>query len=147
MASTLRAIEPAGGAPLAPLLADARPGVRIVVISDYLGDEEETRTAARALLAAHSDVHAVHVVAREEIDPSHKAIRALDPEDASVERPFDETMRSRYVTGFADWRQQIAEAWRHAGATWTVVTTGEDPAMCVRRVVGASSRETVVHTR
>src|SRR5688500_12077207 len=41
MAATLAAIEPAGSIPLAPLLADARPGVRLVVISDFLGDEEQ----------------------------------------------------------------------------------------------------------
>src|SRR6185503_830189 len=36
MASTLGAIEPSGNAAVAPLLADARPGVRIVIVSDFL---------------------------------------------------------------------------------------------------------------
>ena len=146
MASTLSGIEPSGGAPLAPLLTDARPGVRIVVVSDFLGDEEATRTSAGALLAAHSDVHAVHIVAREELDPLPQPIRALDPEDASIVRPFDAAMRSRYVANFADWRQRVAASWRHAGATWTTVTTDEDPAMAVRRVIGASSGGAVVAT-
>ena len=147
MASTLQAVEPSNGAPLAPLLSDARPGVRIVVVSDFLGDEEQTRMAASALLAANGDVHAVHVVAREELDPPMQTVRATDPEDASITRAFDDAMRSRYADNFAEWRRRVAAAWRHAGATWTVVTTDEDPALGARRVVGASSGEPQVEAR
>ena len=147
LSATLGAIEPAGSIPVAPLLADAKPGVRIVVISDFLGDEEQTRKAASALMAAHCDVHAVHIVAREELEPTEQAIRAVDPEDSSILRPLDDMIRSRYVANFAAWREQIAAAWRHAGATWAVVTTDEDPALAVRRVIGASSGEAVTQAR
>ena len=139
MASTVGAIEPGGNVPVAPLLTDARPGVRIVIVSDFLGDEPAMRTSASALLAANCDVHAVHVVAREELEPSHEAIRAIDPEHPSVVRPLDDVIWARYASNFADWRQQVSAGWRHAGATWTMVTTGDEPAMAVRRVVGASS--------
>jgi uncharacterized protein (DUF58 family) len=144
MATTLRALEPGADAPLAPLLSDARPGVRVVIVSDFLGDEEPARVAASGLLAARCDVHAVHVVAREEIDPSAQAIRAVDPESASIIRPFDAAMRSRYLASFAEWRQRVAASWRHAGATWTTVRTDEDPALGIRRVIGASSGDVVV---
>jgi uncharacterized protein (DUF58 family) len=144
MSATLSTVRPAGSVELAPLLADARPGVRVVVISDFLGDEEQTRTATSALLAARCDVHAVHVVAREELEPSHQAIRATDPENPAVVRPLDETMRSRYLANFAHWRTGVAAAWRRAGATWTAVTTDEDPALSVRRVISASSGDVVV---
>lgn len=147
MSATLGSIVPTGSVALAPLLADARPGVRIVVVSDFLGDEEPTRKAASALLAARSDVHAVHVVAYEELDPSGQAIRAVDPEDASILRPLDDVMRARYVANFSEWRERTAAAWRHAGATWTSVGTDEDPAFAVRRVIGSSSGEAVVHAR
>jgi uncharacterized protein (DUF58 family) len=146
MATSLQGVEPAGGAGLAPLLTDARPGVRVVIVSDFLGDEEATRASAGALLAAHGDVHAVHIVAREELDPRSQPIRAVDPEDASIVRPFDAAMRSRYAANFAEWRKRVAASWRHAGATWTTVTTGEDPSMAVRRVIGASSGGAVVAT-
>ena len=146
MATTLSGIDPSGGTPLASLLTDARPGVRVVIVSDFLGDEEATRTSAGALLAAHCDVHALHIVAREELDPSPQPIRALDPENTSIVRPFDAAMRSRYVANFAEWRQRVAASWRHAGATWTTVTTDEDPAMAVRRVIGASSGGAVAAT-
>jgi uncharacterized protein (DUF58 family) len=139
MASMLDTIAPSGNVPLAPLLADARPGMRIVIVSDFLGDEQAIRTSASALLAAHCDVHAVHVVAREELEPSRQAIRAIDPENESIVRPLDEIMWARYAANFGAWRQRVAAGWRHAGATWTMVTTGEDPAMAVRRVIGVSS--------
>jgi uncharacterized protein (DUF58 family) len=147
MAATLGAIEPDGTVLLAPLLADARPGVRIVVVSDFLGDEPAIRNSASALLAAHCDVHAVHVAAREELDPPRQAVRAIDPEDASIVRPLDDTMWARYSSNFAEWRRQVAAGWRHAGATWTMVTTGEDAAMAVRRVIGASSGSALVEAR
>ncbi len=147
MATTLHALEPSEDAPLAPLLADARPGVRVVIVSDFLGDEEATRTAASALLAARCDVHAVHVIAREEIDPSSQAIRVVDPESASIIRPFDAAMRARYLTNFAEWRQRVAASWRHVGATWTTIRTDEDPALGVRRIIGASSGDAAVTVR
>ena len=139
IARALGAIEPAGSIPVAPLLADARSGVRIVVVSDFLGDELAIRTSASALIAAECDVHAVHVVANEELEPTRQAIRAVDPENASIVRPLDAAMRARYLSNFAEWRQQVSAAWRHAGATWTMVSTSEDPAAAVRRVIGASS--------
>lgn len=147
LTDTLATIEPSGSTPLAPLLADARPGIRIVVISDFLGDEAQVRTAASALLAARCDVHAVHVVAREELEPAPQAIRAVDPEDAAIVRPLDETLRTRYASNFAVWRERVAAAWRDSGATWTTVTTEEDPALAVRRVIAASSGGTVTAAR
>lgn len=147
MSALLGSVDPTGSATLAPLLSDARPGARLVVVSDFLGDEEPARRAASALMAAHSDVHAVHVVASEELDPTGQAIRAVDPEDTSILRPLDEVMRSRYVANFAGWRERTAAAWRHAGATWTSVVTDEDPALAVRRVIGSSSGGAVVESR
>jgi uncharacterized protein (DUF58 family) len=141
MTATLGVIQPAGAAPLGPLMSDVRPGARVVIVSDFLGDEEQVRVASKALLAAHSDVHAVHVVAAEELDPPARAIRAVDPEDEAISRPFDDAMRARYVSNFATWREEVSAAWRRAGATWTTVATGEDPALSVRRVISASSGE------
>ena len=137
MAATLGAIAPTGSEPLATFLADARPGVRVVLVSDFLGDEPAVRQSAGALLAAHCDVHAVHVVAQEELAPARQAIRAIDPENASIVRPLDEVMLSRYSANFAEWRQRIAASWRHTGATWTMVTTSEDPAHRDQFVLGA----------
>jgi uncharacterized protein (DUF58 family) len=137
LAATMEAIQPTGSAWLAGLLADARPGIRVVIVSDFLGDEEALRTAARAL-SPRCDVHAVHVVAREELDPPVRAIRAVDPEDAAVTRPFDNSLHAAYVERFRAWEDVTAAAWRQAGASWTTVSTGDDPALAVRRVISAS---------
>ncbi|HET7737298.1 MAG TPA: hypothetical protein VFK32_01875, partial [Tepidiformaceae bacterium] len=112
MTTTLAKVEPSGSVPVAPLLADARPGVRIVIVSDFLGDELAIRASASTLLAANCDVHAVHVVAREELEPFRQAIRAIDPENASLVRPLDDAMWARYQANFAEWRRQTAEEWR-----------------------------------
>jgi uncharacterized protein (DUF58 family) len=142
--ATLGVVQPAGSAKLAPHVSDIRAGARVVIVSDFLGDEGPTLVAARALMAANSDVHAVHVVAREEIDPQADAIRAVDPEDELIARPFDESMRARYLANYVSWQADTAAAWRHAGATWTTVTTGEDPGIGIRRVITASSGEIVL---
>lgn len=141
MRATLSVIQPAGSATLAPHVGNIRAGARVVIVSDFLGDEESTRVTAKALMAANSDVHAVHVVAREEVEPATDAIRAVDPENELIARPFDESMRTRYLANYAGWRADTAAGWRHAGATWTTVTTGEDPAIGIRRVITASSGE------
>jgi hypothetical protein len=56
-------------------------------------------------------------------------------------------MRARYAANFAVWREGIAASWRHAGATWTMVNTDEDPAMAVRRVISASSGGVVAEAK
>jgi uncharacterized protein (DUF58 family) len=141
MLATLAAITPTGSATLAPHVSDIRAGARVVIVSDFLGDEEQARFAAKSMMAISSDVHAVHVVATEEVDPAPEAIRAVDPENDAIARPFDDSMRARYLANYASWRADTAAAWRHAGATWTTVTTGEDPAIGIRRVITASSGE------
>ena len=70
-----------------------------------------------------------------------------NPENAAVVRPLDDAIRAQYVSNFAEWRQQVSASWRHAGATWTTVTTGEEPAMAIRRVVGASSGGAVAEAK
>lgn len=139
IATALADLRPSGRAALAPLLATARAGLRIVVVSDFLSDEPELRRAVRGLAAAGSDVHGVHVVAREELDPPARVMRAVDPEDPSVARPFDETSRAVYLRRFATWRDDMAREWRQAGASWTEVSTADDPVLAIRRIVGAST--------
>ncbi|HEX7121358.1 MAG TPA: DUF58 domain-containing protein [Gemmatimonadaceae bacterium] len=139
LAATLAEVEPTGSATLAPALAGVRPGTRVVVLSDFLGLDEETRRAVRGLAAAGSDVHGVQVIAREELDPPRRVVRAVDPEDASIARPLDEASRAAYLTRFAAWREATAREWREAGATFTEVATDDDPSRAVRRIVGAGA--------
>lgn len=138
LAAALAAVEPAGAGALAPLLAraPARAGTRLVLVGDFLeGDLAEVRRAVAAHAAGGGEVHAVHVVAVEELDPPVNVRVAIDPEDVRLRRALDAGARAAYVARFADWRAELARGWRDAGATYTMVRTDEEPARAVRRIV------------
>ena len=62
------AARPGGNTPLSPSVSIAsQSGGRVVIVTDFLGDAEELLTVASRLVAAGREVHAVHVIAREEI--------------------------------------------------------------------------------
>lgn len=139
LAEIVRALEftaPSGEAPLAPLVRSLRGTPRVALIGDLLGDEIELRRSARELLAGGTEVHVVHVVAREELDPPAGTFLAVDPERPQVWRAFAETSRGAYLDAFGAWRKATARAWRKAGAAFTEVVSDEQPARAVRRVCG-----------
>ena len=107
---------------------------RVVILSDFLGDADATRRAAEALVASGSDVHAVHVIASEELELPRESALYTDPEDATLVRPFDPEAQRAYAERFGAWREESARAWRLAGATYTEVVTREDAARSVRRI-------------
>ncbi|GLC25866.1 DUF58 domain-containing protein [Roseisolibacter agri] len=136
LARALDAVAPAGSGALAPLLARVPASSRLVLISDYLGDDADAlRQAAGAHAARGGDVHALHVVAAEELAPPRDLALAVDPEDPRLRRPFDAAARTAYVARFAEWRAGLARAWREVGATYALVATDEPPARAVRRIV------------
>ncbi|MBV9878850.1 MAG: DUF58 domain-containing protein [Gemmatirosa sp.] len=138
LARALDAVTPDGEAPLAPLVTHAQAaarGARLVIVTDFLGDAEPTRRAAAAHRAQGGEVYAVHVVDDAELDPPRGALLAVDPEQPDVRRPLDAASRAAYLAAFADWRAETARAWRDAGASYTVVATGEAPALAARRIV------------
>jgi uncharacterized protein (DUF58 family) len=77
---------------------------------------------------------AVHVVAREELDPSGPAIVATDPEDPSIRRPLLPAVRATYVAAFAAWRDAVRADWQRAGASYVMVVTDESVERAVRRI-------------
>jgi uncharacterized protein (DUF58 family) len=127
-------VRPAGAAPLAPIVAALRPG-RVVLVSDLLGDADAMRTEASRLVVAGAEVHVVHVVARDELEPPAGAALAVDPEDDTVRRPLVGDARAAYVATFAEWRDAEARRWREVGAVLTIVTDDEAADRAVRRVV------------
>ena len=140
IARALGTVTPHGGG--ATLFARALPhpaGARVVVVSDFLADEVATLRAAQELVAAGSDVHAVHVVAREELDPPSTPALYVDPEAATTVRPFGADVREAYRARFAAWRAELARSWRLAGAALTEVMTGDDVVRAVRRVVSPAA--------
>lgn len=136
IARALDSTVPAGSGTIAGALVGARARSRIAIVSDFLGDADELRRRAGELAAGGGEVHAVHVVADEELDPPKGAMLAVDPEDASVARPWVADTRPAYLARFAAWREELAAAWRGEGLTYTLAITSEPASRIVRRVAG-----------
>jgi uncharacterized protein (DUF58 family) len=132
----LASVAPAGAVPLAPLLADVRVG-RIALVTDLLQGRDEVIRALGALAAAATDVHVVHVVAREELEPGGTFL-AVDPEAREVRRAFAPAARDASRSAFDAWRLETARALRAAGAAVTEVVSDEPPAHAVRRIAGTA---------
>jgi uncharacterized protein (DUF58 family) len=130
------AARPAGSGPLAPSVSiAAQYGGRLVIVSDLLGDAEELLTVASRLVAAGREVHVVHVIAPEEIDPSRDAAMVSDPEAPSVRRALTGDTREQYVAAFAAWRDRIAHEFTEAGVAYSTAVVGEETAdHLIRRI-------------
>ena len=138
LARALEIVTPGGSAPLGPAIAAIRTP-RLAIVTDLLGDADELLRAARVHIVANGEVHLVHVVASEEVDPPRRPLLALDPERHGVQRMLIESTRPAYQSRFAEWRSEMARRWRAAGAAYTEVTTSEPPAHAVRRIAEASA--------
>jgi uncharacterized protein (DUF58 family) len=134
IARALGEIAPRGSAPLAVALDALHPRSRIALITDFLGDASDLRHAAGKIAAAGGEVHAVHVVAAEELEPPSRALLATDPEDPTIARPLVAAARDAYRVRFSAWRAQIAAEWRGEGLSYTLATTSETAARAVRRI-------------
>ena len=143
IAELLRSVRPAGSAGLAPFVALAHGTPRLVIVSDFLDEGDALLKPVRAHLVAGGEVHIVHVVAEEELEPPTRAIVATDPENAEVQRTLAEPVRAEYQRAFREWREAFARSAVQAGAFYTQTSTGEPPDRAVRRVVtvpGAAGR-------
>lgn len=138
------AVQPGGNDPLAPSITIAsRAGGRVVVVSDLLGDTEELLLVVGRLVASGREVHVVHVVAGEEIDPPRDAMTVFDPEAGQVRRALTGETREAYVTAFAAWRDGIAHELSDAGVSYVLAIVGEEtPDHLIRRI--AAPRGAVV---
>ena len=128
--------SPASDEPLSPALTSAmRVSGRIVLITDFLGDADEMlSTAARGIVGA-KEIHAIHIVAPEEIDPPGDTMLVADPEIPDVRRPLTGDARDAYVPAYAAWRDSIAQDWSDAGASYTMAIVGEEsPDHLIRRI-------------
>jgi uncharacterized protein (DUF58 family) len=132
----IESVEPGGDEPLAPALSAAvRTSERIVVISDFLGDAADVIESAARASTSGREVHAVHVVAAEEIDPPHESLVVADPESPDIRRALTRDTRDAYLTAFAAWRDRLAHDLSDAGASYTMAVTGaESIEHLIRRV-------------
>jgi uncharacterized protein (DUF58 family) len=138
-ARLLEAIAPAGSASLVAALTLVRPTQRVVLISDFLGEDDTLLRAARERITAGADVLAIHIVAREELDPPGAAIIAIDPEHPELERSLVVETREGYRAAFAAWRAELARAWREAGAAYFEVPDDEATDHAVRRIASPAT--------
>jgi uncharacterized protein (DUF58 family) len=150
IARALDAATPAGTAAISAALAGIRPRTRIAIVSDFLGDADELRRRAGEVAAAGGEVHAVHVVADEELDPPSRSVLAVDPEDPTIARPLVADARAAYLERFGEWRSQLAAAWRGEGLSYTLAAVSEPTSRVVRRVASTAlgaGREAAMHAR
>lgn len=134
MARVLSTITPGGDKALAPVLSTLRTAGRVVIVSDFLGDAEELRAVAAQLAVAGREVHAVHVLHADELDPPRRTLLLTDPEHPELKRPVTDGTRRRYLDAFGMWRERVAREWRMAGTYYTAVATTEPVARAVRRI-------------
>ena len=74
---------------------------RIAIITDLLGDAAELLRVARVHIVGGGEVHLIHVVAREEVDPPRRTMLAADPEQMTLQRLLGEATRRDYDASFA----------------------------------------------
>jgi len=131
-------VEPSGSAPVSPsLLAATRVSGRVVLITDFLGDADDLQATAARAVAGSREVHAVHIVASEELDPSRETLLVADPELPDVRRPMTRDSREEYLTAFASWRDQLSHALSDAGISYNVAVPGIETADHIVRRVAA----------
>jgi uncharacterized protein (DUF58 family) len=101
---------------------------RLVFIGDFLQGPD-------VMVPPRGEAYALHVVAREELDPPRKALLVSDPEDDTFRRPLLRETRSAYLDAFGAWRSALRMAWRAAGAEYRLVTTDDRADRVIRSVV------------
>jgi uncharacterized protein (DUF58 family) len=128
--------SPGGSQPLTPALDDAaRVSGRIVVITDFLGDADDLLSNASRAIVAGREVHALHIIAPEEVDPPRETLLVSDPEDSETRRPLTGDARDVYITNYGAWRERIAHDWSDAGVSYTIAVVGsEAPDHLIRQV-------------
>ena len=131
--------SPGGNTPLAPSLSiAAQTGGRLVIITDFLGDAEELLTVASRWVVSGREVHAIHIVAEEELDPDRGSAMVSDPEASEIRRPLIGGARQQYLEDFAAWREAIAHDWADAGISYTMaVPNHETTEHLIRRIAAA----------
>ncbi len=134
LAAALGSVSPSGSAPLTPALIHIPERARVVAITDLLGDESPLRKAAASRSSAGGDVHLVHILSRDELEPPVRTALAADPEDPTLLRPLDEESRVTYQSRFAEWRAETARAWRLSGVAYREVIAEDDLARAVRAI-------------
>lgn len=108
---------------------------RLVVISDFLEESEDTLPALRVAAAAGSEIVAIHVAAEPELVPDERSFLAADPERVRLQRTLSATNRATYLEAFAAWRERVAGDVHAMNARYVLTSTTELVRDVVRRIV------------
>jgi uncharacterized protein (DUF58 family) len=132
-------IRPAGNAPLSKAVSlAAQSSGRLVIVTDFLGDADELLLVASRWVVRGREVHAIHIVATEEINPPRESTMVVDPEAEAIRRPMIGEARQKYMEAFASWREDLSHAWSDAGISFTMAIAGRESAdHLIRRVAAA----------
>jgi uncharacterized protein (DUF58 family) len=125
--------EPAGSAPLAPLLATSRAS-RIAVITDLLGDAGALLAESRLAIAGGAEVVLLHLMTPEELDPPADAQLAVDPEQPALRRSLDADGRKRYRDALDAWLARMQAEFRDGGVRYVRALSSEPATRIVRRI-------------
>jgi uncharacterized protein (DUF58 family) len=136
MVRSVAETRPSGNHPMTSAIdAAARISGRIVLITDFLGEGDDLLAGASRAVVAGKEIHAVHVVAPEEIDPPRETLLVSDPEQPDIRRPLTDDAREAYLAAFGAWRDRIAHEWSEAGVAYSVAVVGDEAAdHLVRRI-------------
>jgi uncharacterized protein (DUF58 family) len=126
-------VDPDDTNPLAPAVRQLRSR-RIAIITDLLGDADDLLQTTRVHIVGGGEVHLVHIVATQELDPPRRTMLASDPERPTLQRLLIDSTRRDYDAAYAAWRADMARQWRAAGASYTEVVTDEPAPHAVRRI-------------
>jgi uncharacterized protein (DUF58 family) len=135
VAELFNAIKPSSAVSVADTLTRAASQPRVVVISDFLGSAERSLQALRVAAASGSEVFAVHVAARDELDPPERSFMAADPEEPAFQRAMSADNRATYLAAFASWRERVAGELHGMNASYTLTSTAEPVRDAVRRII------------
>lgn len=133
IARTIDALRPSGAPTLADALATSAP--RVAVLTDCLGDFVELRRALARHIVRGGEAWVVHIVSAAELEPGDEAMLAMDPEDASQQRPLFAATREGYREAFAAFRAEVARGLRADGVQYVEVRDDEPSDAAVRRIV------------
>ncbi|HEY8165847.1 MAG TPA: DUF58 domain-containing protein [Gemmatimonadaceae bacterium] len=120
-------VSPRGSAPLAPIVSLAgQSSGRVVIVTDLLGDAQDLLAVASHWVVAGREMHLVHVIAHEELDPPRHDTLVADPENPEYKRPMIRDARDAYIDAFAQWRDEVGHEWSDSGINYTTAVTGEE---------------------
>ena len=131
-----------GASAIAPLLSPLSTNCRVVIVSDLLGDFDDTLSAAAQLVVSGAHVDCVHIVAIEELELPDGSWLAIDPDaSSSAPRALHRSARAEYRAAFDAFRVEAARRWRAIGAGYVEARTDVAPARVVRHIVSGALGE------